>query len=154
MFGSLRAGFSALLAVGLIGVFAVPGLAVEQDFKMTQVELHFISLEIVGDQLTIEAEGFGHSRLLGAVTTKTVVTQDLGPGCQPASGEITFFAEGGTIDLEFESIVCHTTIDGPWTVTGGTGEFAGITGGGTHTGSPSHSGHDPAVLHWEGTLDF
>ena len=144
--------------IGLLAavVVAVPTSGVhadEQDFKLTTVD-RFVSVVLVGDQLFIDSEGSGHSRLLGEVTSTTSLVQTLVPGCDPASGLITMSAEGGTFTLNAEAVVCQTEIAGTWEVTGGTGAFAGASGGGSVRGTPSHSGHDPVVLHWEGSLSF
>jgi hypothetical protein len=154
MSNRLKGKLVALLAIGVIAFPAMPGLAAEQAFKVTVVD-RLVSVEVVGNQLLVEAEGSGHSMLLGPITTSTSAVQTLVPGCQPASVEFTVFAEGGTIEIHNDSIVCQDRIEGVWEVVSGTGEFEGVTGSGTLKGSPSHPpGRDPAVIHWEGNLDF
>ena len=128
-------------------------LADEQDFKATAL-LRAISLQVVGDELLIEAEGQGRSKLLGSFTVTASLSQTLVPGCDPSVGEFTISPVVGTLELEAEALVCSTGVTGVWEVTGGSGEFAGASGGGTLTGSPSHSGEDPIVLHLEGSLSL
>ncbi len=143
-----------LFTMALIAIPALPGSAAEQDFKVTVVD-RLISLEVVGNQLLVEAEGSGHSRLLGPITTKTSAVQTLGPDCQPASVEVMIFAEGGTITIHDDAVVCNSQTNGNWEVVSGTGDFANVSGTGTTKGSPAHPpGRDPAVIHWEGILDF
>ena len=146
----------SLIGLLVAVVVAVPTSGVhadEQDFKLTTVD-RFVSVVQVGDQVFIDAEGSGHSRLLGFVTSTTSLVQTLVPGCDPASGVITMSAEGGTLTINAEALVCQTEIAGTWEITGGAGAFAGASGGGTVRGTPSHSGHDPVVLHWKGSLSI
>jgi hypothetical protein len=149
---SLGASLIGLLAAVVVVVPTSPAHADEQGFKLTTVD-RFVSVVQVGDQVFIDSEGSGHSRLLGDVTSTTSIMQTLVPGCDPASGVITMSAEGGTLTINGEALVCDTEIAGSWEVTGGTGAFAGASGGGTLQGTPSH-GQNPVVLHWEGSLSF
>jgi hypothetical protein len=147
---------ASLIGLVLAVVVAVPTSAAhpdEQDFKLTTVE-RLVSFELVGDQVFIATEGSGHSSLLGHVTSTASVIQTLVPGCDPASAVITLSTEGGTLTIAGEAMVCVTEIVGTWEVTGGTGEFAGASGGGTIFGKPNHAGSDPVVLHYAGSLSF
>ena len=144
---------SPLVALVIATVPAGAALADEQDFKATAL-LSVISVQVVGDEALIEAEGQGHSRLLGSFTITASLGQVLVPGCDPSVGEFTISTEVGTLELLAEALVCSTGVTGVWEVTGGSGEFAGANGGGMLTGSPSHSGEDPIVLHLEGSLSL
>jgi hypothetical protein len=147
---------ASLVGLLLAAVVAVPTAAAhadEQVFKLTTVE-RLVSFELVGDQVFIETAGSGHSSLLGHVTSTSSVIQTVVPGCDPASAVITFSAQGGTVTIAGEALVCVNEIVGMWEVTSGTGEFAGASGGGTVLGKPNHSGSDPVVLHYTGSLSF
>lgn len=150
---SLGASLIGLVVAVVVAVPASRVHADEQDFKLTTVD-RIVSFEQVGDQVFIDTEGSGHSRLLGDVTSTASIVQTLVPGCDPGSGVITISAEGGTLTINAEALVCFTEIAGTWEVTGGTGAFSGASGGGTLRGAPNHSGQDPVVLHWEGSLSF
>jgi hypothetical protein len=150
---SLGRSLIGLLAAVVVAVPTSPAHADEPDFKLTTVE-RLVSFEQVGDQVFIETEGSGHSRLLGDVTSSSSVVQTVVPGCDPTSAVTTFSAEGGTITISADALVCATEIVGTWTVTGSTGDFIGASGGGTVLGKPSHAGQDPVVLHFEGSLSF
>jgi hypothetical protein len=150
---SLGASVIGLLAAVVVAVSASPTHADEHDFKLTTV-VQIVSVEQVGDEVFLEFEGSGQSRLLGRVTLTASVSQTLAPGCDPGSGVMTLSAEGGTITIDAEASVCFTGIAGSWGVTGGTGEFAGASGGGTLGGTPNHGGADSVVLHFEGSLSF
>ena len=78
--------------------------------------------------------GAGIVQGFGQVTTTVVVT-GIGPGpadCLAATGvrSLTLVADGSTLDLEVEAVVCGQTADGTFTVVGGTGVFAGAGGSG------------------------
>jgi hypothetical protein len=154
MRGSLGRRLASPLAAFLIAtVPATTAVAEEVDFKTTAV-LWVVSTQLVGDEVLIEAEGMGHSTVLGSYTVTASLSQTLVPGCDPGTGTLTFSAEGGTIELSGEALVCFTDLTGVWMVTGGTGEFAQASGEGAFTGSPSHAGQDPVVMHLEGSLSF
>jgi hypothetical protein len=154
MRGSLGRRLASPLAAVLIAtVPATAAVAEEVDFKTTAV-LWVVSTQLVGDEVLIEAEGMGHSTALGSYTVTASLSQTLVPGCDPGTGTLTFSAEGGTIELSAEALVCFTDVTGVWMVTGGTGEFAQASGDGTFTGIPSHAGQDPVVVHLEGSLSL
>lgn len=153
MRGHLARWLSSMFVAALVATApAAPALA-QEDFKATMV-LRATSVEVVGDELLLEAEGQGHSKLLGAFTVTASIRQTLVPGCDPATGEFTLSAEGGTLDLFGEGLVCFTGVTGTWEVTGGSGEFSAASGGGTFMGTVSHAGNAPVVNRLEGTLSF
>jgi hypothetical protein len=128
-------------------------LAEEQDFKATTV-LWITSIEQEGNEALIQAEGEGYSGLLGVFTVMASLGQTRVPGCDPGTGEMIFSAEGWTLEIQADALVCFEGITGTWEVTGGTGEFSEASGGGTFSGSQSYTGHDPIVVHLKGSLSL
>ena len=144
---------SPIVALVIATVPAGAALTDEQDFKANAL-LSVVSAQVVGDQVFLEAEGQGHSTLLGSFTVTASLGQMLVPGCDPAGGAFTISTDVGTLELQGGALVCFTGVTGAWEVTGGSGEFAGATGGGMFTGTPSHGGQAPLVLHLEGSLSI
>ena len=110
-------------------------------------------------------EGFGKA-------TRTLAITGFEPGVPPGCNSVTAVeqmvleTDGSTLTLELEAAICtpgasgsapHTpqaqgdpfNATGTFTVIGGTGAFAGATGGGTLT---SVGAGDAIVIHYEGTL--
>jgi hypothetical protein len=145
-----------LALVGLVGL-ALPREArsKDHDFKVTFV-VRATSFEQVGDQIVVHAEGSGTSALLGPITITATVTQSPGSPCDQFHGVFDLVASGGTVQISSQGTVCSPPgmITGNWTVTGGTGDFAGAVGSGTENGKPSFLGNDPVIDHWEGTLSY
>jgi len=115
------------------------------------------SLVQVDDQLLIEAEGGGVSRLLGGITATASVTQATLPDpCDSYSADFDFSAAQGSLSIHSAGQVCSppTRITGTWSVTGGTGAFAGATGSGTETGKSSFTGNDPVIDQLSGILIY
>jgi len=128
----------------------------DHDFDVTIV-YRLTSLQQAGDQLFIEAEGGGVSRILGPLTaTASVIQSTVADPCFQFSADFDLVAEDGTIRIHSEGVVCSppTQIAAAWVVTGGTGAFAGATGSGTEQGKYSFSGSDPVVDRLEGTLSY
>jgi hypothetical protein len=144
---------SPLTALLIATVPATAASADEESFKTTAV-LWVVSSQLVGEELLIEAEGTGYWTILGSYTVTASLGQTIVPGCDPGTGTFTLSGEGGTIELSAEALVCFAAVTGRWMVTGGTGEFEQASGDGTFTGSPSHAGQAPVVMHLEGSLSF
>jgi hypothetical protein len=148
---------SSLLLAVLVGLVSPrQAWSEDHDFKATLV-FRLTSVEQVDDQIFIQATGTGTSALLGPVTVSASVTQSaVGDPCSQYSGDFDLSASGGTIQIHIEGTVCPPPdlISGAWSVTGGTGAFAGATGSGTEEGQQSFSGSDPVTSHWEGTLSY
>ena len=137
-------------------LFPTSARAEDHPFKATIV-YRFVSAQVIGDELIIETEGAGVSRLLGPVIVTGTVVQTRVPGdCDPTVGQFTFYVEGGTIEIRSEGFVCPppTKISDMWFAEGGTGEFAGVTGSGTSSGVASRTGRDPVIVHYEGMLSY
>jgi len=145
-----------LALVGLVGLSSPrEAWSADHDFKVTFV-VRATSFERVGDQIIVHAEGSGTSALLGPITITATVTQTTGSPCDQFHGVFDLVTTGGSIQVSSQGTVCSTPgkITGNWSVTGGTGDFAGATGSGTEDGKPSFVGNDPVVDHWEGTLSY
>jgi hypothetical protein len=94
--------------------------------------------------------GNGTVNIMGPVTVTIVVAQDFsGEPCDPYTAELTFVGATGTITTsDVAGWVCPSatrsgfpfTIQGVWNVTGGTGEFSGITGNGADEGTIAGNG--------------
>ena len=76
------------------------------------------------------------------------------------SGQITFSGATGSITLADTGTVCGNTaspwlypatIASTWEITGGTGQFSGITGSGTSQGTIGGNG---PVVHFTGTVSY
>lgn len=102
---------------------------------------------------TVKTHGFGKG------TTETVIT-GFGPGppgCFSDQHTTTlFFKRGGSLTVDIDGFLCPTdgsnfTFTGTYTVTGGTGEFAGATGSGTEIGARQDG---PIVSDLSGTLEL
>lgn len=145
--------FLAVLAAALL---TSPEWAEERDLKMTIV-YQLTSIEQVGDQIVIEAEGGGVSELLGKVSATASVTQAAsGNPCSAYTAEFELSAAEGTIRLHSTGEVCSppAQISGSWSVTGGTGAFYGASGSGAEEGEYSFTGDDPVIDHLEGKLVY
>jgi hypothetical protein len=145
------------LALVVVAGLASPREAWSEDhhLKVTFV-VRATSFEHVGDHVVIHAEGSGTSALLGPITITATVTQSAVSPCDQFLGVFDLSASGGTIQVRSEGTVCSPPgmITGTWSVTGGTGAFAGAVGSGTENGKPSYRGNDPVTDHWEGTLSY
>lgn len=94
---------------------------------------------------TVEFDGSGTARLMGAVTnegTIQITGQDSNcpGGVANVNTEVLTAANGDTLTLTSQDVSCPTGPgtfqgSGSWHVSGGTGRFQGATGSGTGTGS-------------------
>lgn len=152
--GSLLAVLT--LAASACAVLAVPAWAEDHDFKATAI-YRLTALTPMGNQLLIEAEGGGVSRIMGPFTATATVTQDAFPDpCYAYSAEILLTSSQGTIHIHSDGTVCAppAMITGAWHVVDGTGAFAGATGSGVEQGKQSFVGSDPVVFQMEGFLSY
>ena len=131
--GVRRASLAAL--VTLLVAAAAPATGERLD-RIT-IKSVVISNEAVGAQRLIVLEGTGHSSSLGAIDSTSSVVVTPGPGCYPRTAESVWSTGAGTLTVQEEAQVCNSGISGTWTVTGGTGAFAGASGGGSLSGSGS-----------------
>ena len=106
----------------------------------------------------VVSQGFGAANIMGPVSFTFDFVQDLNiTPCSPFSGVMTFEGESGTITFSHTGFVClgsspfgfPASISSNWVITGGTGEFEGITGSGTSQGV---IGGDGPIVHFSGTV--
>jgi hypothetical protein len=85
-------------------------------------------------------EASAAANIMGPVSwTINVVQESLPPPCTKPTSEITLVGATGTITLSTSDVICPSPTpfgfpflgSGDWVITGGTGEFSGITGSGT-----------------------
>ena len=145
----------ALLLLGVSAAAAREQVSLQAQFGHAEL----VSASCVGPVCEFVFEGSGTVNIMGRVTAVATITQDFGVRpCNPTTGQITFTGETGTISLGESGSVCQGTnpnglpafIYGEWEVTGGTGEFSGMTGSGTNFG-PITPGQGP-VVHYRGTV--
>ncbi len=151
---------SVALAAALIVALsssAAPALASE-NFRAT-LKLNFsdVNVEFPEGQppiLHITFEGEGHASGLGRVSVVTEVAEVAVDGCRPSVVVHTLTAAAGTVEITSNDEVCPhpsgmlagSKISGAWTVTGGTGAFAGMTGSGTSGGVLAGEGNVVAMI--------
>jgi hypothetical protein len=150
--------FSAAAAVALLAT-APASSAYAEDHQFTVV---YQITDIVDDpndstMRDVYFQGKGYSSLLGAFTVTAVgVTPQNQVGCDPIDATVTITAEGGTIEIrEMDVFNCPTTLAGTWEVAGGTGQFSGVTGGGTTRGTGNaHGINARLVVVYAGSLSL
>ena len=125
---------SILMALALIAVVCLPGLAVPRPFHLVEHgELYVTPRDASGAVLDVVAEGTGTATHLGAITVQrtAVLTATDTPGVFDFKGEATLTAATGeqlttTITGTFNAVVGHADLVYEWT--GGTGRFEHATG--------------------------
>ena len=141
--------YLTLLAALVAFVGAVPASAQRtQDFKAEFSEVECPGADLCG-------KGVVHG--FGTVTTALVFTGVApGPGanCISASADRTqtLDSDGSTLLMTASGTVCGTKIDGTFSIVGGTGVFAGASGGGTLWGSTTNPKIFSQVAHFRGTI--
>lgn len=109
---------------------------------------------------TFVFQGTGTSNFMGPISWTGTVVQDFNvTPCNTVQAEITVVGATGSITVSDAcGIVCPgvgvgspNTIQSVWNMTGGTGEFTGITGSGTTQGTIDDQG---LVLRLKGVLLF
>ena len=141
---SLTAGFGVLLAITT---------ADAQNLRALEGNLHhtrLVSITCNGGVCDIVFEGSGTVNIMGPVTVTTHVVQDFNiTPCNTGVSEATLVGATGSITTADScGMVCPSathsgfpnTINTVWNVTGGTGEFSGITGSGTDQGTIAGNG--------------
>ena len=141
----LLAVLAALVAV------AAPagGAATTEPFR---AELH--EADVCGPGIDLCGTGVVHS--FGTATTTLAFTSFApGPGetCVTGTADraIVLDRDGSTLQLEIAGTICRQKIDGTYEVVGGTGAFAGASGGGTVRGI-AIPGVPGGTVHLVGTL--
>ena len=143
-FLTLTAGFAAALAP--ITAHAQSARAIEGHLERSTL----VSINCIGGVCTAVFESSGSVNIMGRVNWTTTVVQDTNiTPCNPAVSESTAVGATGSITLTDScGIVCQSathfggpaTISTVWNVTGGTGEFSGITGSGSSQGTIAGNG--------------
>lgn len=106
-------------------------------------------------------EASGAANIMGPVSwTINVVQESLPPPCTNVTSEITLVGATGTITLSTSEVVCPGPTpfgfpflsSGDWEITGGTGEFSGITGSGTGRAVILPNGKN--TVHFSGSVSY
>ena len=155
LFVGLAAGFGALLATTTAHAQSL------RAFEATSHQNRLVSIVCNGSVCDIVFEGNGTVNIMGPVTITTHVVQDTsGYPCNPATAELTFVGATGSITTsDAGGWVCPSatrsgypyTIQGVWSVTGGTGQFSGIIGSGGYQGTIAGDGPN---LHSSGIVVY
>jgi hypothetical protein len=140
-----------LTALAALVAAAAPatGAATTEPFR---AELHEADVCAPGIDLCGKGvvHGFGQ-----ATTTLAFTSVAPGPGDTCVTGTadraIVLDADGSTLRLEIAGTICRQKIDGTYEVVGGTGAFAGASGGGTVRGI-AIPGEPGDTVHLVGTL--
>jgi hypothetical protein len=156
----MRRILATTVAAGTLALAgAAPALADETVLFQAQVnQLNLISSSCEAGVCDIAFEGSGGANIIGPIAFSIVLVQDFTVlPCNP-SGQITFIGATGSITLADRGTVCDNTanpsllpntISSGWEITGGTGDFSGITGSGTSEGT---SGGNGPVVHFTGSV--
>jgi hypothetical protein len=155
LFVSLIAGFGAFLAATTAHAQNLVA------FDATSHQNTLVSIVCNGSVCDIVFEGTGTVNIMGPVTITTHVVQDgSGYPCNPGTAELTFVGASGSITTSYAAgWVCPSatrsgypyTIQGVWSVTGGTGQFSGIIGSGSDQGTIGGNGPN---LHSSGIVVY
>ena len=150
------------LGVGLTAVLAPPtvdGQVVAFNAQLNQTTL--VSQSCNGGVCNSVFEGSGAVNIMGAVTWTANTVQDFNvTPCNTALADITFVGTTGSITVSNScGTVCPSathnglpnTIESVWNVTGGTGQFGGITGSGLEQGTITGNG---PVIHLNGVVVY
>jgi len=144
-----------IMAITVTGMLAFGGATTAHGqslraFEANALQLTAVSTVCNGDVCDVVFEGNGTVNIMGPVTVTIDLVQDLsGYPCDPYTSEATFVGAGGSITIsDVAGWVCPSatrsgfpfTIQGVSTVTGGTGEFSGITGSGADQGTIAGNG--------------
>ena len=140
------------MAIAVTGMLAFGGATTGhaqtlRAFNATFNQSRLISQNCVGSVCDLMFEGNGTVNIMGHVTVSIHVVQDLsGYPCNTGIAEATFVGATGSITYTYTcGTVCNNpagpaTIQGIWNVTGGTGQFSGIIGGGSDQGTIAGNG--------------
>ena len=136
---SLTAGFAAFSAI----TTAYPRNLVALEGNLHSTRL--VSQVCIGGVCDTVFEGSGTVNIMGPVTVTSHVVEDFNiTPCNTALADVTWVGATGTVTYSYTcGSVCLThpaTIAGVWTVTGGTGQFSGIVGGGSDQGTIAGNG--------------
>ena len=100
----------------------------------------------------VELSGEGTVSRLGRVTATAshcIIDDPAAPAF--TDGEMTIVDDRGELFIEYSGTDVAGDLNGTWTVTGGTGDFVGASGGGTLTGTADPEGRR-GVIRLDGSL--
>jgi hypothetical protein len=150
-----------IIAIAVTGmlVFGAATTNHAQSLRAWEANTHstrLVSISCNGGVCEAVFEGSGTVNIMGPVTVTTHVVQDFNiTPCNPAVVDATFVGATGTVTYSYScASVCQThpaTIAGVWTLTGGTGQFSGIVGGGSDQGTIAGNGPN---VHSSGVVVF
>jgi len=141
-----------IMAIAVTGMLAFGGATTAhaqalRAFNATLNQSRLVSEVCNGSVCDIMFEGNGTVNIMGHVTVSTHVVQDFsGYPCNTGTAEATFVGATGSITYTYTcgtdcaSAAGPATIQGIWNVTGGTGQFSGIVGGGSDQGTIAGNG--------------
>jgi hypothetical protein len=150
--------------------FAAGGRPFKSSGSGTEMSLSAAGCQFTLAGCTVQSTGTATSSHLGTgpyTSTLTVFWAAATPNgaggfCAPASGPATLTAANGdTLTMQVTGTVCEVgatsanvphTFTGTYTITGGTGRFAGATGSGTSTGGDD--GYGNSYYSDAGTIDY
>ena len=151
---SLGAALAAVLAPP-----TVDGQVVAFNAQLNRTSL--VSQSCNGGVCNAVFEGSGSSNIMGAITWTANTVQDFNvTPCSTALADITLVGTTESITVSDScGTVCPSptgngfpaTIESVWNVTGGTGQFSGITGSGTNQGTITPNG---PVVHLNGVVVY
>ena len=151
------------MAIAVTGMLAFGGATTGRAqtlraFNATFNQSRLVSQNCVGSVCDLMFEGNGTVNIMGHVTVSIHVVQDLSVyPCNPGIAEATFVGATGSITYTYTcGTVCASaagpaTIQGIWNVTGGTGQFSGIIGGGSDQGTIAGNGPN---VHSSGVVSY
>jgi hypothetical protein len=124
-----------LLAFFALLMFMMAGPARADDQLFSSPDAHVIGSTITGTEATLGA-----------------YAGTIGADIDPVTGAITnghstiTFGDGSTLSFDFEGqIYPDLTLDGTWTITGGSGALDGASGGGTFAGTTDLTTYDTDI---------
>jgi hypothetical protein len=141
-----------IMAIAVTGMLALGGATTAhaqglRAFNATLNQARLVSQTCNGSVCDLVFEGDGSANIMGHVTWTIHVVQDLSVyPCNPGIAEATLVGATGSITYTYTcGTVCASpagpaTIQGIWNVTGGTGQFSGIGGGGSDQGTIAGNG--------------
>jgi hypothetical protein len=159
-----------VLPVVVIGVMVGSALSapaqadtVTRQLLLKATNIQFTSFTCLDDACSLAmatVEGNATSNLsAGTGTFEATITVDFSPGgdCNIVDEPGVFTFDNGTIFYHSHHEDCAThalRIDTTFQVTGGTGAFAGATGGGREFGATNNSPNAQIPVIWVGTISF
>ena len=159
----MRRIIAATVATAMLALAgAAPSLADESvSFRAQGNQISLVSQSCEAGVCDLVFQGAGAANIMGPFTITVHAVQDFTVApCNPFRAEYTLVGATGSIAIADVGTICPNsasptgfpfTISGTWEITGGTGEFSGITGNGTSQGKIGGNG---PVVHLSGALSF